>query len=187
MSITVAVLLAVAAARLAHLVVVDSVTEPVRQWVWRRWPRPAWLLNSFELPGHRWPFGPIHPSWEIIGPDGHVPGTDAVHPDLAGRWISADGSWFGRLLLCAPWCVSVWTSAAIVATWTVAVEPAWTGGAALRAVVLWWAVAGIAVPVTHGFGVLADPDRAPLADSLRTWLQRAGDAALIRSKQDRGQ
>lgn len=185
MSITVALLLAIAAARLAHLLVVDTVTEPVRQWIWRHWPRPSWLLNTFERPGRRWPFGQVHPSWEIIGPEGVVPGSDAVHIDLAGRWISADGSWFGKLLLCAPWCVSVWTSAGVTLAWTVAVEPSLTGGAVLRSLVLGWVVAGLAVPVTHGFGVLADPDRAPLADSLRTYLQRAGDAALVRSRPER--
>lgn len=119
-----------AAYRLTRLVVADTITGPVRAWVFLRWPPPGWLCDKGEKPPGpeavpsrlRRLLGPRSYPWEYglwkRQPGGQVSFTPVEEitelpeePDM--RWFAPKGTKLGTLARCW-WCSGVWCSAVVV-------------------------------------------------------------------------
>lgn len=102
--------------RLTRLVVLDSLTEPIRQAIFDRYPPPGWLLNEGDRPkallfnpiGKVWQYGLWDPQQRRIVQTQNLP------LDAPGRFFAPNGTKLGEMLHCL-WCAGIWSSFVVVA------------------------------------------------------------------------
>ena len=82
--------------RVTRLLTGDTITQPLRDKLWTRFP-PQPQQSPTGGPG-----------WQLL--------PDAVNPDVtAAYWRPAHpfGNWTWRMLSCSRWCASIWAAAVV--------------------------------------------------------------------------
>lgn len=97
-------ILALAVSRLSRLIVHDSITEPIRAWVWKRWPGSSTEFGDSEV--HN---GILATGVDVFRADSmETPGTRA--------WYATRPRFIGELISCH-WCLSVWVAIVVWGAW----------------------------------------------------------------------
>lgn len=101
------VIVALAASRLTRLIVHDSITEPMRVWMWRRWPSRDTEFGDSEVNTD---------GKDTLGnPIGQLrTGVDVFRTKTA--WFATRPRFVGNLISCH-WCSGIWVACAV---WAVA-------------------------------------------------------------------
>ena len=89
---------ALAIFRLSRLVTTDSILDPPRDWLLRRWPGNGTEFYDSEVDDSEVGGRPVVP-------------LEGTRPRV---WVVVDPHWFGSLISCM-WCLSVYVAVAVVA------------------------------------------------------------------------
>lgn len=102
------VVVALAASRLTRLVVHDSITDPVRRFIWRRWPGALTSFGASDVKTN---------GKDALGREvGYINGSlDAFKAD-DGYWYAQRPRFIGSLIECH-WCTGIWVGVGVFAVW----------------------------------------------------------------------
>ena len=93
--------LALATIRATRLLILDTITDPVRKRLFTRHPATITYQNQESFPGYPWQ--PVKDE------------TGKATPNLWYREPTSFGVWASKMLGCPRWCASIWAAIAVLA------------------------------------------------------------------------